>query len=44
MHDVVTSDAWNVATEIGRCAEHVRPYTSNRSQVIYKKVAGPERA
>ena len=42
--DVVTSDAWNVATEIGRWAEHVRPYTSNRSHVIYKKVAGPEHA
>ena len=42
--DVVTSDAWNAATEIGRWAEHVRPYTSNRSHIIYKKVAGPERA
>ena len=41
--DVVTSDAWNAATEIGRWAEHVHPYTSNRSHVIYKKVAGPER-
>ena len=42
--DVVRGDAWNVATELGRWAGQVRPYTSNRSHVIYKKIAGPERA
>src|SRR5215467_11197233 len=36
---VLTSDAWAKAVEEGRWAEHVRPYTTNRRHVIYRRIA-----
>ena len=36
---VLTSDAWAKAVEDGRWAEHVRPYTTNRRHVIYRRIA-----
>jgi len=36
---VLTSDAWANAVEEGRWAEHVRPYTTNRRHVIYRRIA-----
>ena len=42
--DVVTSDAWNVATELGRWKDKVRPYTKNRSHLVYERIVGPVRA
>ncbi len=32
--DVLVSDAWAAAVEVGRWPEHVRPYCSNRHQVL----------
>jgi hypothetical protein len=34
--DVLVSDAWAAAVEAGRWPEHVRPFTSNRRQVLRK--------
>src|SRR5438105_10549533 len=34
---VLTSDAWAKAVEDGRWAQHVRPYTTNRRHVIYRR-------
>ena len=34
--DVLVSDAWAEAVESGRWPEKVRPYTSNRRQVLRK--------
>jgi len=36
---VLTSDAWAKAVEEGRWAQHVRPYTTNRRHVIYRRIA-----
>lgn len=36
---VLTSDAWAKAVEAGRWAEHVRPFTTNRRHVIYRRVS-----
>ena len=36
---VLISDAWAKAVEDGRWAEHVRPYTTNRRHVIYRRIA-----
>jgi hypothetical protein len=36
---VLISDAWAKAVEAGRWAEHVRPYTTNRRHVIYRRIA-----
>jgi hypothetical protein len=36
---VLVSDAWAKAVEEGRWAEHVRPYTTNRRHVIYRRIA-----
>jgi hypothetical protein len=36
---VLLSDAWAKAVEEGRWAEHVRPYTTNRRHVMYRRVA-----
>ena len=36
---VLTSDAWAKAVEEGRWAEHVRPYTTNRRHVIYRRIS-----
>ena len=36
---VLTSDAWAKAVEAGRWAEHVRPYTTNRRHVIYRRIS-----
>jgi hypothetical protein len=36
--DVLVSDAWNVASEKGRWASEVRPFTSNRSHIVRKMV------
>src|SRR5262249_976030 len=35
----VTSAPWAKAVEEGRGAEHVRPYTTNRRHVIYRRIA-----
>ena len=36
--DVVHSEAWGIATELGNWKDKVRPYTSNRSHLIYKRL------
>jgi len=36
---VLTRDAWAKAVEDGRWAEQVRPYTTNRRHVIYRRIA-----
>ena len=36
---VLTSDAWAKAVEEGRWAEQVRPYTTNRRHVIYRRIS-----
>ena len=36
--EVLVSDAWAEAVEAGRWPEQVRPYTSNRSQVLRRVV------
>lgn len=36
--DVLVSDAWAAAVEMGRWPEHVRPFTSNRRQVLRRVV------
>ena len=36
---VLTSDAWAKAVEAGRWAEQVRPHTTNRRHVIYRRIA-----
>ena len=36
---VLIRDAWAKAVEDGRWAEHVRPYTTNRRHVIYRRIA-----
>ena len=36
--DVLTSAAWAEAVELGRWAEQVRPYTSNRHHIVRKVV------
>ena len=33
-HEVLSSDAWMEASEAGRWAEEVRPYTSNKSHTL----------
>ncbi len=37
--EVLVSDAWAKAVDQGRWPEHVRPYTTNRRHVLYKKLA-----
>ena len=37
--DVLVSDAWAEAVEIGRWPEMVRPYTSNRHHILRKVIA-----
>ena len=32
--DVLVSEGWAAAVEVGRWPEHIRPYTSNRRQVL----------
>src|SRR5262249_54483999 len=36
---VLVSDAWAKAVEEGRWAEHVRPYTTNRRHVMYRRIS-----
>src|SRR4029453_3446895 len=36
---VLGSDAWAKAVEEGRWAEHVRPYTTNRRHVMYRRIS-----
>ncbi|HZN49663.1 MAG TPA: hypothetical protein VFD81_03470 [Methylomirabilota bacterium] len=36
---VLVSDAWAKAVEEGRWAEHVRPYTTNRRHVMFRRVS-----
>ncbi|MFB3103107.1 MAG: hypothetical protein ACE1ZV_07555, partial [Alphaproteobacteria bacterium] len=36
--DVLVSDAWAAAVEAGRWPEQVRPFTSNRRQVLRRVV------
>ena len=36
---VLTSDAWAKAVEEGRWPAQVRPYTSNRRHVIYRRIS-----
>lgn len=36
--DVLTSPEWAAAVDVGRWPEHVRPYTSNRHQVLRKVI------
>jgi hypothetical protein len=36
---VLTSDAWAKAVEEGRWPAHVRPYTSNRRHVMYRRIS-----
>lgn len=36
--DVLVSDAWAAAVEAGRWPEQVRPYTSNRRQVLRRVI------
>jgi hypothetical protein len=36
---VLVSDAWAKAVEEGRWAEQVRPYTTNRRHVLYRRIA-----
>jgi hypothetical protein len=36
--DVLLSDAWAAATEIGRWPAEVRPYTTNRRPVLRRRV------
>jgi hypothetical protein len=35
----VLSDAWAKGVEAGRWAEHVRPYTTNRRHVMYRRIS-----
>jgi len=37
--EVLLSDGWINASHQSRFAEHVRPFTKNRRQVLYKKLA-----
>lgn len=37
--EVLVSDAWAAAVDRGRWPDHVRPYTTNRRHVLYKKLA-----
>jgi len=37
--EVLLSDGWVNASHQTRFAEHVRPFTKNRRQVLYKKLA-----
>jgi hypothetical protein len=37
--DVLTSDAWAKAVELGRWAPEVRPFTRNRKHVLYRRIA-----
>ena len=36
---VLVSEAWAKAVEEGRWAEHVRPYTTNRRHVMYRRIS-----
>ena len=36
---VLVSDAWAKAVEAGRWAEHVRPHTTNRRHVMYRRIS-----
>ena len=36
--EVLTSDGWGEAVELGRWPEQVRPYTSNRRHVLRKAI------
>jgi hypothetical protein len=36
---VLVSDAWAKAVEAGHWAEHVRPYTTNRRHVMYRRIS-----
>ena len=36
---VLTSDAWAKAVEEGRWPAQVRPYTSNRRHVMYRRIS-----
>ena len=36
--DVLLSDEWAAATEVGRWADHVRPYTTNRRPILRRRV------
>ena len=37
--EVLTSDAWAKAVEEGRWPAQVRPYTSNRRHVMYRRIS-----
>ena len=36
--DVLESDAWSAAVEKGRWASEIRPFTSNRSHYLFRKL------
>jgi hypothetical protein len=38
--EVLVSDAWAKAVDKGRCPGEVRPYTSNRRHVLYRRIDG----
>ena len=38
--EVLTSDAWAKAVDLGRWPEQVRPHTNNRRHVLYGRISG----
>ncbi len=38
--EVLTSDAWAKAVDLGRWPEQVRPHTKNRRHVLYRRISG----
>lgn len=38
--EVLTSDAWGKAVDLGRWPEQVRPHTKNRRHVLYRRISG----
>ena len=38
--EVLTSDVWAKAVDLGRWSEQVRPHTKNRRHVLYRRISG----
>jgi hypothetical protein len=38
--EVLVSDGWAVASELGRWPAQVRPFTSNRRHILYERLPG----
>ena len=36
--DLPTSDAWKTASDTGDWITHIRPYATNRTRVVYKRI------